>query len=103
MNGFELINKVREIEPGIKIIVVSGFAENQTKSKKRACHYLSKPVSGELLIEMAKMLTKCSEAVLLCDPEPQSLINKTGQDDWQCPLDCFDCDKNPKPSNIIQN
>jgi two-component SAPR family response regulator len=84
MNGFELIDKVREFEPDVKIVVLSGLSKNQSKSKKRICHYLLKPVHRKLLTETIEILAKCDE---------------TNWDDWQCPLDYFDCNKNP---NIIQ-
>ena len=62
LNGLELIEKVREISPDIKIMIISGYANfeyAQNALKQGVSDYLLKPINKEALNEsLAKMVTE---------------------------------------------
>ena len=62
LSGFELIEKVREISPDIKIMIISGYANfeyAQNALKQGVSDYLLKPINKEALNEsLAKMVTE---------------------------------------------
>ena len=60
LNGLELIEKVREISPDIKIMIISGYANfeyAQNALKQGVSDYLLKPINKDALNEsLAKMV-----------------------------------------------
>ena len=61
LNGLELIEKVREISPDIKIMIISGYANfeyAQNALKQGVSDYLLKPINKDALNEsLTKMVT----------------------------------------------
>lgn len=66
LNGLELIEKVREVSPDIKIMIISGYANfeyAQNALKQGVSDYLLKPINKEALNEsLAKMAAEVMKA-----------------------------------------
>lgn len=66
LNGLELIEKVREVSPDIKIMIISGYANfeyAQNALKQGVSDYLLKPINKDALNEsLAKMVKQIEDA-----------------------------------------
>ena len=46
MNGFEVIREIKTIDPGIKIVLMTGYGDSDTRTEAiecGACQYITKP------------------------------------------------------------
>lgn len=60
LTGMELINKIRELQPGFPVILCSGYSENIDKegAERRGIRYISKPIDSDSLLHAAGDLLK---------------------------------------------
>ena len=58
MNGFRVIEEVRQIKPGIPVIICSGYNEqiNDTKVSEIGFHYIQKPIEMNTISKAVKDL-----------------------------------------------
>ncbi|ATX82383.1 two-component system, NtrC family, response regulator PilR/two-component system, response regulator YesN/two-component system, NtrC family, C4-dicarboxylate transport response regulator DctD [Mariprofundus ferrinatatus] len=59
MNGYELIEEVREKFPNQKFVVISGYEGKDGAVRTDPCHFLSKPFNPEQLIAVADAIVRC--------------------------------------------
>ncbi len=82
LSGHELIRRVREAFPETRIIIVSGY--DPEGSRTRVCHRLAKPVLPEALIETVRTALRCVESGAACVLDDCRKL--AGDDpDWSCP------------------
>jgi len=61
MSGYELIDKLRELFPKQRAVVVSGDDTGDRAANRDICHFLSKPIAPETLFDLAALITKCDQ------------------------------------------
>jgi len=57
MNGFEVIRKIKHIHPGMKIILMTGYSDSNTRIEALECgafEYITKPFLKNEIIELLK-------------------------------------------------
>jgi len=97
LNGHQLINKIKEVNPTQKIVIVSGFDQHLDPKDSQVCHVIQKPYLPQTIIDIANAARKCGEednvaASATCDISQAS----TNSPEWKCPLDCFNCEGKKK-------
>jgi len=54
MNGVELAERIRDEQPGTKVLVMSGFPEKEVLTKERTLPFLRKPFTPAILTEAVR-------------------------------------------------
>jgi len=92
IDGHMLIRMVHEKLPNQKIIVTSGYDEEQEHTKERVCHFLSKPCSPQKILEVVDAILKCElEGPVAANEECLKLTDDPARAKSECPLTCHSC------------
>jgi len=70
MNGRELADTLRRKKPGLRILLISGYHDDQTESPTPSVKLIRKPFSGTALIERIREVLD-SKNSLDCHPDPE--------------------------------
>ena len=94
INGYQLIERIREKCPDQKFILLSGYDAVREDMRSSVCHFLAKPFQARELIEIAQALIQCSQF-------GPSVANSTCVEILEervkrCPLDCRECGNKPR-------
>ncbi len=61
MNGYEMLDQVRQIHPAIRTAIISGFPKYEGEAKARSCAFLLKPVVVEEFEQVIRSFVECYE------------------------------------------
>lgn len=79
MNGFELLEKIKELHPNVLRIILSGYSEKNTiltaLQKNLAKLYIMKPWDNGVLLQVIRQIFETES--ILCDQKLIQLINNT--------------------------
>lgn len=87
-SGYELIAKIKKINPKQKFVVITGTPQDGHSKGTRACFYIKKPVKIDSLLAAIMLLSSCDiagnenqahECKLLSDLDSFDIHN------WECP------------------
>ncbi len=88
IDGFEMLQKVRELYPAVRSAVISAYPSTGSGVRDQSCAYLEKPMSMESLERMVRTFAACVE----CGPAPKEYeCSRNGDqtvfalDQWSCP------------------
>jgi len=88
INGYEMLQKVRELYPSIRSAVISAYPSTGSVDRDHSCVYLEKPVSMESLERLIRTFASCVEN----GPDPKLYECKGSGDptifaldQWCCP------------------
>ncbi|HXH72482.1 MAG TPA: response regulator [Mariprofundaceae bacterium] len=59
LNGYEMLARLHERHPGIRMAVISGYADEP--GEKHYCLYLPKPVRPEMLLKALNLFMRCEK------------------------------------------
>ena len=62
MNGYEMIEQVRQVHPEIRTAIISGFPKYEGEAKASSCAFLNKPIVMEEFQHIVESFVKCHEA-----------------------------------------
>jgi len=89
MNGYEMLDQVRQIHPAIRAAIISGFSEHAGEAKSTPCIILPKPIVMEEFEQVIQSFVSCYEngpnaEINGCGaPENHEVF---GHEAWSCPL-----------------
>ena len=61
MNGYEMIEQVRQLHPEIRTAIISGFPKYEGETKASSCAFLNKPIVIEEFQHIIESFVKCHE------------------------------------------
>jgi len=88
MNGYEMIEQVRQIHPEIRTAIISGFPKIEDEIKATSCAFLNKPIVIEEFQHIVESFVKCHEKGPNAEVYGCGLPERHEDFDiktWQCP------------------
>ncbi|HKI59504.1 MAG TPA: response regulator [Mariprofundaceae bacterium] len=59
MNGYEMLDQVRQLHPEIRTAIISGFPKYEGEAKVRSCAFLAKPLVIEEFNHVVESFVNC--------------------------------------------
>jgi len=96
MNGYEMLDQVRQIHPAIRTAIISGYPNIAGEAKTTPCIFLSKPIVMEQFEQAIQSFVSCHENGPKAETNGCGTIDNHelfGHEAWFCPLGkrCENC------------